>query len=206
MTGDVHSGMAFARNVIVVSAALLGLGCATSASSGSVRYELASRDVGYAWHLHARDGALLCELPCEENVGENSGSYLVVHDRQKAWRVEMPTTLPAPAGGRMSMEPRVGKGSPALGSFGTVLGITGAVTTAVGVVLLLTGIFDQTLWCPSTGGPPTCTVEVPTFVGVGGALIAVGLIAGVSGFYLMEHNKAPKAYLHVLPSGITGVF
>ena len=185
-----------------MAAILSVLGCATTAQPGQVTYELSSRDL-VDWHLHARDGRLVCVLPCEASIGEQSGDYLVVHDPKKAWRVDIPSELPAAAGGRVTMEPRVGKGHPALGAFGMGVAVTGATIAATGVGLLLAGIATIQL-CP-TGS--TCNSDPTVNLILSGSIVAaVGLVLGSAGFVLTERNKPAAVTIRVLPGSIAGTF
>ena len=166
-------------------------------------YELSSRDVGIDWHLHAKDGQLICVLPCEASIGAKSGDYLVVHDPIKAWRVDIPSALPTSPGGRVTMEPRIGKGHPALGAFGTGVAIAGATIVAAGVGLLLGGIVSIQP-CPIGA---TCDTDTTVDLFVAGAIATgVGLVLAAGGFYLSEHNKSAAVTLRVLPGGIGGTF
>src|ERR1700744_2524604 len=100
------------RRVLAFAVVMVGAAEAR-AEPPKTLYQLSSPDVGQAWHLHAKDGALVCELPCEAWVGAQSGDYLVVHDDpKKVWRLSLPND--EPDGAHVSMTARVGKGSPAL--------------------------------------------------------------------------------------------
>jgi hypothetical protein len=183
-------------------------GCAADAPNARVKYSLSSPDVGQAWHLHARDGTLLCELPCEEWIGAHSGSYLVVHE-PRVWRVNVPSALPAPAGSSVVMEAHVGKGSPTLGAVGTTLGMTGAAIAFAGIVLGVAdfiGFFScgDALETPGSSSSSSCPAA--TSFAIGGALLAAGAILGGIGFYWMEHNTSASAHIVVTPTSIAGRF
>jgi len=172
-------------------------GCGATSSEREPRtalVELSSADEAYEWHLHARDGTLLCELPCEQWIGEHSGSYLAVHDPAKSWRIDLPSSLPGPPGSRVSMEPHAGKGSPAMGTVGTALGLVGAAAATVGIGLLFAGYIR---------------LEYPeglNLLGSGAILVPVGAVVGVPGVWLMEHNRASSVRVRVLPGGLVGTF
>jgi hypothetical protein len=186
--------------VQTMCAGLLGFGClggcaaAGTTQPRSVLYELASPDVGYAWHLHARDGELLCELPCERWIGERSGSYVALHDPKKSWRIDIPSALPAPPGSRVAMDVHVGKGSPALGTLGFALGLVGAAAASAGIGLLLAGYIH--LEDP----------DGPSLFAAGGIMLGAGALLGVPGFWLTEHNRAPGVHVRVLANGLAGSF
>ncbi|HEX4516053.1 MAG TPA: hypothetical protein VH054_21035 [Polyangiaceae bacterium] len=163
-------------------------------------YELSSPDVGQPWHLHAKDGALVCELPCEAWVGARSGDYLVVHDDpKKVWRVDLPST---PDGDHVSMTARIGKGSPALGAFGEVLAIGGAAAGVSGVALLVASLFS--LSCSSTS--PCDTTNAVTYATVAVPLIVAGGILASIGIYLTDHNRSASGHVVVTPMSIAGTF
>ncbi len=163
-------------------------------------YELSSPDVAQPWHLHAKDGALVCELPCEAWVGARSGDYLVVHDDpKKVWRLDLPSDEDA---AHVSMTARVGKGSPALGMFGEVLAIGGAAAGVSGVALLVASLFS--LSCSSS--TPCDTTNAVTYATVGVPLIVVGGILAVAGVYLTDHNKSASSHIIVTPTSIAGTF
>jgi len=168
-------------------------GCASAPPSARVRYALASPDVGEAWHLHAKDGTLVCELPCEAEVGENSGDYLVVHE-PKVWRVNLPNALPTDPGGSVRMEARVGKGSPALATLGYALGIVGAGAAAAG---LGAGVYDFVHGFRAVDD---------NVLAAAGVLLGVGAILGVVGVYLTDHNQGASAHIVVTPTSFGGSF
>jgi len=95
------------------------------------------------------------------------------------------------------MEPRVGKGSPTLATFGTVVGLTGGAVLFAGVVLLVASFVNFAQSAYDIAG---------TYALVGGIMTASGLTAGALGVYLLDHNKAPTAHIHLLPNGLTGTF
>ena len=188
-----------------VAALLLG-GCATSSAEKppSVLYDLSSPDVGVAWHLHAKDGALLCELPCRETLPEQSGAWLGVHDPKKSWRVDLPSMLPAPPGSRVLATAHVGTGSPALGTIGTISAVTGATFAVSGVALLLASLFSLSQGCVATH--PTCSsFDDATLYGeIGAPMLIGGAILAVIGAYWKDHNEAPA--LRIVPTGVGGTF
>ncbi len=187
-----------------MSIAVAIFGCAPNASDASrVRYALASPDVGETWHLHTKDGTFVCELPCEAWVGEKSGDYLVVHE-PRVWRVNLPSELPASPGGSVVMDAHVGKGSPALGTFGTGLAITGAATAAAGIAIGVGDFISLFTNCADDG---SCFQgSTGAIMGVAGALLGAGAILGVVGVYLMDHNRGARSHIVVTPTSLSGSF
>jgi hypothetical protein len=163
-----------------------------------VFYEMSSPDVGTDWHLHAKDGALICELPCDAWLGEHTGSYLVVHDPVKSWRVDMPSDLPAPPGTRVTVTPNVGKGHPALGAFGTTTAIVGATTAFTGITMLVV-----TLGILLTSASPTNN-NLGNFAIVGASLAVGGALIGAGGYYLADRNKSAR--VRFTPNGFAASF
>jgi hypothetical protein len=195
---------------MALGAALLASGCATSrATDGRVLYELSSPDVGVDWHLHEHEGAFVCALPCEQSIGPKSGEYLVVHDPNKAWRVDMPSSLPGAPGSKVWMDVRVGKGSPTLGTVGGILGAGGALVALTGLTLLIIGVIDFVQCSPfNTASASMCTTTDTgtAFTLAGGISLAVGLSAGAAGVYLVDHNKSATVKIRLTGTGIAGSF
>jgi hypothetical protein len=187
-------------------AAVALAGCTHTSPGARNVYELSSPDIGVPWHLHAKGGELVCELPCDAPVAENSGTYLVVHDPKKVWRVDLPTSLPGGDGSHVEMRPHIGKGSPALGAFGTVVALVGATIAFTGIAMAVvnaptffSGCSDQAaVLCSRTA---TDAIEVTGLVMTG-----VGAVLGAGGFYLMERNRPATAHVRVTPIGISGSF
>lgn len=178
-------------------AAGLLCGCSSSRTTSEPRtvlVELSSPDEGYVWHLHARDGELLCELPCEHEIGQRSGTYLAVHDPRKSWRIDLPSSLQAPPGSHVSMAPHVGKGTPALGTLGTSLGIAGAASAAAGIGLLFAAYIHM---LDPDGG--TLFFSSMGFLGA-------GVVMGVPGFWLEERNRASSLRVRFVGNGLVGSF
>lgn len=166
-------------------------------------YELSSPDVGQDWHLHAKDGTFVCALPCEASVGAHSGDYLVVHDEPKnVWRVNLPSSEDA---AHVSMTARVGKGSPALGTLGDVLALTGAAAGVSGVALLVASLF-QFASSACLDGCNSGTPEVVLDLEIGAPLLVAGSILAVVGLYLSDHNKPASSHIVVTPTSIAGRF
>lgn len=183
------------RRVALFAAAML---CAANASAEPPKalYRLSSPDVGQPWHLHAKDGALVCELPCEAWVGAQSGDYLVVHDDpKKVWRVDLPSR--EPNGAHVAMTARVGRGSPALGALGDVLAFGGAAAAVAGLALLVISFGEIAA---------NLDANVVPNVAVGGPLLAAGAIFASVGLYLRDHNKAAASHVVVTPTSLTARF
>jgi hypothetical protein len=169
-------------------------------------YELSSPDVGQAWHLHAKDGTFVCALPCEASVGEHSGDYLVVHedDAKKVWRVNLPSSEDA---ARVSMTARVGKGSPALGTFGEMLAVGGAAAGLSGVAMLVVSLINVTTGCGADVDPAApCTrmSDGVTYAAIGAPLAVGGTILAMVGLYLTDHNKSASSHIVITPTSIAG--
>jgi hypothetical protein len=167
-------------------------------------YELSSPDVGQPWHLHAKDGALVCELPCEAWVGARSGDYLVVHDDpKKVWRLNLPND--EPDGAHVSMTARIGKGSPALGALGDVLAIGGAAAAFGGLFSLVVS-FVNLIEGSGCDGPCGALQTAATTAEVGIPLVIGGSMLAVVGIYLTDHNKSAASHIVVTPTSIAGRF
>lgn len=181
-------------------------GCASVGSAERVTYDLSSPDVGVAWHLHGKDGSLLCELPCSAPLGADSGAWLGVHDPKKSWRLDIPAELPAPAGSRVFATARVGKGTPALGTLGYILGVSGATSAVAGAALLVASLVSLSEGCLPTGSSSSCgdVDQATTFATIGAPMLAGGAVLGVIGYWLLDHNRAPT--LRILPTGVVGTF
>jgi hypothetical protein len=190
-------------------ATLLLAGCAGCASSGGkeqVLYDLSSPDVGVPWHLHARDGALICKLPCTAWLGADSGAWIGVHDPKRSWRLDVPSELPAAPGSRVYATARVGKGAPALAPVGYVAGITGATAAVAGVILVLAAFAYSAEGC--LVGQTTCSnsEQATTFGEIGAPALAGGAVLGVVGVTLLGQNRAPTLHVRLTPSGVAGTF
>jgi hypothetical protein len=195
--------MKAARSCFAMFVGVLVASGVARAEPPKVKYELTSPDVGVPWHLHAKDGAFVCELPCDAWVGARSGDYLVVHDTPKVWRVDLPSTLPARDGEHVLVTPHVGKGSPALGALGTATAITGAVAVFTGIVLLGVSFFDLAAGCDAAlPGPCYAALTASLTAQVGAPLFAAGAVLAVVGVYLMEHNRAASMRVHVGPTSL----
>jgi len=179
---------------LVFAGVAFGITATAHAEPPKALYELSSPDVGQPWHLHAKDGALVCELPCEAWVSTRSGDYLVVHDPKKVWRVELPSTPPSD-GAHVSMTARVGKGSPVLGALGDVLAVGGAASSVAGIVLLGMSFFN--LIEPDAAA---------TYLTIGAPLAIGGAILAVVGLYLTDHNRPAASHIVVTPTAIAGRF
>jgi len=175
-------------------------GCsATTSAHQPALYELSSADVGVPWHLHARDGELVCELPCDARVAERSGDYVVVHDDaeplRKPWRLDLPSS---PTAEHVLLVTHVGKGSPALGTLGAVATFGGSTVAFAGIGIGLVTLFQ--FFVGSTGDNTQMQNDPrPTWLGVGAIMTGVGALLAVTGLYLIDHNKAATIQLHVLP-------
>ncbi len=181
-------------------------GCASAAAEHppTVTYALSSPDVGVAWHLHAKDGALLCALPCDRALPADSGAWLGDHDPKKSWRLDVPSELPAPAGSRVFATAHVGKGNPALGTLGYMTAIPGATAAVAGVALLVASFISFTQGCSATDTSCTHFDDAATFATIGAPLVGIGAVLSVVGVYLTDHNHAPT--LHLVPTGVAGTF
>jgi hypothetical protein len=180
------------------------LGCASSGGKERVLYDLSSPDVGVPWHLHARDGRLICELPCTAWLGADSGAWVGVHDPKKAWRVDVPDELPAAPGSRVFATAHVGKGTPVLETVGYVAGISGATAAVIGVALLVAAFVSAGEGCAT--GQTTCSHfdQAATFASIGAPALAGGAVFGVVGVTLLGKNRAPV--LRLRGPGIDGTF
>lgn len=179
-------------------------GCATGGAPARVTYALSSPDTGVAWHLHGKGGELLCELPCSWALPADSGAWVGVHDPKKSWRVDIPDTLPAPDGSRVLATVHVGKGTPALGTVGSILGITGATLAISGIALVIASVSTLAQGCDASS--PHCSnfSDGTSYGEIGAPALVVGAVLGVIGAYWMEHDRAPT--LHVTPTGLAGSF
>jgi hypothetical protein len=184
---------------------LVFAGCATTAGPPArVTYVLSSPDKAVAWHLHGRDGALLCELPCSHALPADSGAWLGVHDPKKSWRVNVPDDLPAAPGSRVFATVHVGKGTPVLGTIGSIAAISGGTAAISGLVLLIASLAAFAQGCDAAA--PTCSNfdMATTYGSIGATGLVVGTVLGVLGAYWMEHDRAPT--LHVTPTGVAASF
>jgi hypothetical protein len=183
------------RRVIMFAAVTL---CAAEAHAEPPKtvYELSSPDVGQAWHLHAKDGAFVCALPCEASIGEHSGDYLVVHDddSKKVWRVNLPSSEDAM---HVSMTARIGKGSPALGALGDAFAFGGALAGVGGLAMLVVSFGNLAA---------DLGENAATYAGIGVPLLVSGAIFAVVGLYLSDHNKPASSHIVVTPTSIAGRF
>ena len=182
----------------LLAAAIVFATAPALADSPGNLYELSSPDVGIAWHLHAKDGALICELPCEQSIAPRSGDYLVVHDPTKSWRLDIPDAIQGGDGARVLLQARVGKGHPALGALGITLASVGATTTFGGLAVFGVGLFNGLSGCSvGSSGCPNFDFAA-TAVPVGAILMAAGALLATAGVFLMEHNKAASSHRRVL--------
>ena len=189
---------------LATTAALLA-GCATTQTGGTVTYELSSPDVGVAWHLHAKDGALICALPCTAPLGASSDAWLGVHDPKRSWRLDVPSDLAAP-GSRVFATAHVGKGVPALETVGYVVGVSGTTAAVAGIILLLASFVYVTQGCLAGESPCDNAEHAASFATVGIPAVAGGAILGVVGVTLLGNNRAPTLHVRVTPTGIAGTF
>jgi len=193
-----------------LSALLLAgcVGCA-SASAGTparVLYDLSSPDVGVAWHLHTKDGSLICALPCRAWLGADSGAWLGVHDPKQSWRLDVPAELPARPGSRVFATAQVGKGTPVLEPIGQATAITGATAAVAGVGLLLAAFVYSAQGCPT--GEQTCDNfdQATTYASIGAPALVGGAILGVVGVILLGGNRAPVLHVRPTPGGLSASF
>ena len=102
----------------------------------------------------------------------------------------------------MVVEPRVGKGSPALGTLGTVMAFTGAAAALAGVGLLVFGGLTIRYFSPDGDSAPW-DASVGDAAGI---MTLLGATMATAGVYLMEHNRGASVRVRVLPNSIAATF
>ena len=152
----------------------------------SVLYKFLPAKVDERWTLHARGGAKVCELPCEQWIGEHSGAYLMrapTADDAQARRVDVAETLPATIGSTVDARPHAGKGSPSAGFVGGILstlGVLGALGGAPTLIVGLAGLGSDT-------GNSHRDITI-----AGGVMTGVSTIFIVVGVLLASNNYASR--------------
>jgi hypothetical protein len=161
----------------------------------SVLYKFLPPSQQERWSLHAKNGSIICALPCEQWLGEHTGAYLErapTTDDRSPRRVDVPELLPATIGSTVTARPHAGKGSTGLSALGGVFAGTGALGVIGGAITLLVGAID---WANTTNGSNTGRDTAIA----GGVITGVSAALLVAGIFLNKDNYAPHMDYSVAP-------
>jgi len=211
-----------AKAAPVQATALPATSAPSPASTGSVpepspdiavHVSFIAPDDATPWSLHAKDGELICALPCTRWVAPMSKYYLqrdthLATTDSRPLQIQVPDDLPYPVGSTVAAAPDLARGS-----------IVGPIITGV---LSIGIVAYSTVWFISSGAcsgdaNATCsqTPNVPAGIGLGAGV--VGLAASV--WWLAWHHgdrletaplgagaSASTFTLRPTPTGIGGTF
>jgi hypothetical protein len=175
----------------------------------AVHVSLVAPDDTTPWSLHAKDGELVCALPCTRWIAPASKYYLqrdthLATTYSKPLQIQIPDDLPYPVGSTVAAAPDPGRGSSSI-VWPIVTGVLSLGALGPGILMDV----EQSGYGPNTG------VAVPGIVltAAGGA----GLVASVWWLVWSHGDRltteplntgrtASTFTLHPTPTGIGGTF